>query len=119
MRRTVVFLALAISLVLTTPTISGANSGYGTPVGKVSGCAAKALDKSDLPLIVILLKRGTPYAWYNVSADPGTTWYHFDVPVGHYQLMSTYTGTKSYSLNVKFGASPRTDLTISCATDDY
>jgi hypothetical protein len=118
-RRTAAVLALAISLVLITPTISVANSGYGTPDGNFSGCAAKVLDKSDLPLIVILLKRGTPFAWYNVSADPGTTSYHFDVPVGRYQLMSTYTGTKSYPLNVKFGESPRTDLTISCATDDY
>jgi hypothetical protein len=118
MRRIFASLVVGASLVLTASTAWGANHGYGTPVGKVTGCSAKVLDKSGLPLIVILLKHGAPYAWYNVSGDPGTTWYHFDVPVGHYELTSTYTST-SYPINVKFGTSPRTDLRISCAADDY
>ncbi len=97
---------------------SAANHGYGTPVGNVTGCSAKVLDTSGLPLIVVLLKRGVPYAWYNVSDDPGTTSYHFDVPVGRYQLTSTYTAA-TYPLDVTFGASPRTNLKISCAGDGY
>lgn len=118
MRKYLVVLSLTGLLALSNPTVAGANSGYGTPVGNVSGCPAKVLDKSSLPLIVILLKQGFPYAWYNVSADPGTTSYHFDVPVGHYELMSTYTGVKSDALNVELGKSPRRDLRIKCATND-
>jgi hypothetical protein len=118
MRRIFASLIVGTSLVLTTSAASAANHGYGTPVGNVTGCSAKVLDTSGLPLIVVLLKRGVPYAWYDVSGDPGTTSYHFDVPVGHYQLTSTYTST-SYPLNVKFGGSPRTNLRISCAADDY
>lgn len=118
MRRFFAPLLVGASLLLTANPASAANHGYGTPVGNVTGCSAKVLDKSGLPLIVVLLKRGVPYAWYNVSGDPGTTSYHFDVPVGRYQLISTYTST-SYPLNVKFGMSPRRNLRISCAADDY
>jgi hypothetical protein len=118
MRRFFAVLLLGSSLTLLATAASGANHGYGTPIGKVTGCPAKVLDRSGLPLIVILLKHGVPYAWYNVSSDPGTTSYHFDVPVGQYRLISTYTST-SYPLDVKFGGSPRTNLTISCAANDY
>src|SRR5271163_3934408 len=104
MRRTLAFLMLGTSLTLIATAASGANHGYGTPVGNVTGCSATVLDTSGLPLIVILLKRGVPYAWYNVSTDRGTTSYHFDVPVGRYQLTSTYTSV-SYPLNVKLGKS--------------
>jgi hypothetical protein len=118
MRQFLVALSLGALLALTSPTVAGANGGYGTPVGNISGCPANLLDKSSLPLIVILIRQGLPYAWYNVTADPGTTSYHFDVPVGHYELMSTYTGVRSYALNVRFGKSPRRDLKIKCATND-
>jgi uncharacterized protein (DUF302 family) len=117
MRRFLAFLILATAWTPFAAAASAANHGYGTPVGNITGCPAKALDKSALPLIVILLKHGVPYAWYNVSSDAGTTSYHFDVPVGHYRLISTYTST-SHPLNVKFGGSPRTNLTISCAVQN-
>jgi hypothetical protein len=117
MRRIIVLLILGSSALLVS-SASAANHGYGTPVGNVTGCSAKVLDQSGLPLIVVLLKHGAPYAWYNVSGDPGTTSYHFDVPVGHYRLTSTYTST-SYPLNVTFDSSPRTNLRISCPVDDH
>jgi hypothetical protein len=89
-------------------------SGFGTPVGRVGPCPATSFDRSTLPLIVMLLRGGAPYAWYNISSDRGTDWYHFDVPAGRYQLVSTFTGTRSKSVIVKTGTSPRTDLMISC-----
>lgn len=117
--RRIILLMLTMSLLLLVPTGAGAGVGFGTPVGNFSGCPAKTLDKSTLPLIVILLKGGTPYAWYNVSQDRGTTSYHFDVPVGRYQLMSTYTGVQHVALNVEYGKSPRNDFKISCALNSH
>lgn len=82
----------------------------------MDGCNVKTIDTSTLPLLVILLKDGRPYSVYDVSADPGTRWYHFDVPVGKYRIISTYTGTKSYTIDLKYGQSPRVDFKISCPT---
>ena len=103
---------------LTSSVAEGASKhGFGTPVGKVGPCPAKNFDESTLPLIVALVRNGVPYAWYNISADSGTNWYHFDVPAGHYQLVTTYTGTRSHRITVVAGRSPRTDLTLRCLTN--
>jgi hypothetical protein len=114
--------ALAVVIVMAFGPISsvaqGASKpGFGAPVGKVGPCPAKNFDESTLPLIVTLLQNGVPYAWYNISADSGTDWYHFDVPAGRYQLITTYTGTRSHWVNVVTGRSPRTDLTLRCLTN--
>jgi hypothetical protein len=93
-----------------------AKTGYGLPVGTVRGCPAKTFDASSLPLIVILLKNGEPYAWYNISDNLGTNTYHFDVLHGRYQLLTTYTGPQRHWITVATGKSVRTDLTIECAT---
>jgi hypothetical protein len=121
-RITGVTTALAVVIVMAFGLISsvaeGASKpGFGAPVGKVGPCPAKNFDESTLPLIVTLLQNGVPYAWYNISADPGTVWYHFDVPAGRYQLVTTYTGTRSHWVTVVTGRSPRTDLTLRCLTN--
>jgi hypothetical protein len=90
--------------------------GYGLPRGKMVGCNIRTIDTSTLPLIVILLKNGRPYSSYNISSDRGTRWYHFDVPVGKYQIMSTYSGKMTYAIDLKYGQSPRVDFKISCPT---
>lgn len=94
--------------------LSAEKAGYGFPIGRADGCSVKTIDTPLLPLIVILLKNGRPYSSYSISGDRGTRWYHFDVPVGTYQIMSTYTGTKSYAINLKYGQSPRRDFKLSC-----
>jgi hypothetical protein len=94
-------------------------TGYGLPRGRADGCNVKTIDTSTLPLIVILLKDGRPYSSYSISGDHGTRWYHFDVPVGKYRIMSTYTGTKSYTIDLKYGQSPRVDFKISCPTGQW
>jgi hypothetical protein len=114
--------ALAVVIVmtfgLTSSVAEGASKpGFGTPIGKVGPCPAKTIDVSTMPLIVTLLRNGVPYAWYNISADSGTRWYHFDVPAGHYQLLTTYTGTRSHWITVVAGKSPRTDLSMKCLTN--
>jgi hypothetical protein len=95
---------------------AAAKTGYGLPVGTVRGCPAKNFDSSSLPLIVMLVKNGKPDAWYNISDDPGTNTYHFDVHQGRYQILTTYTGTQSHWITVVTGRSVRTDLTIKCST---
>jgi hypothetical protein len=114
--------ALAVVFVmafgLTSSVAQGASKpGYGAPVGKVGPCPAKSFDESTLPLIITLLRNGVPYAWYNISTDSGTDWYHFDVPAGRYQLVTTYTGTRSHWITVVAGKSPRTDLSMQCLTN--
>ena len=96
--------------------VEAKQAGYGLPRGRADGCNVKTIDISTLPLIVILLKNGRPYSSYSISGDHGTRWYHFDVPVGKYRIMSTYTGTKSYAIDLKYGQSPRIDFRISCPT---
>jgi hypothetical protein len=114
----VAMMSICVSLASILPSSASAHAaekaGYGLPRGKMNGCNVKTIDTSTLPLLVILLKDGRPYSTYNVSADEGTRWYHFDVPVGKYRIMSTYTGTMSYAIDLKYGQSPRVDFKISC-----
>jgi hypothetical protein len=96
-------------------TASTTISGYGLIVGEVGPCTARAFDASpDNPLIVILTQNAKTYDTYNVSADPGTTWYHFDVPVGRYKLTSTWPDTKGYNVLIKFGKTSKVNIRVSC-----
>jgi hypothetical protein len=110
-----VLLSLAFGLNSSTAA-AAAKTGYGLPVGTVRGCPAKTFDSSSLPLIVMLLKNGKPFVWYDISDDRGTNTYRFDVLHGRYQLLTTYSGTQSHWITVVTGKSVRTDLTIECAT---
>jgi hypothetical protein len=123
-RSLVVTAALAVAISMNLGFIislaaSAPRPGFGTPIGKVGPCPATTIDESTLPLIVTLLRSGVPYARYNVSADPGTIWYHFDVPAGRYQIVTTYTGTRNHSVTVDSGKSVRTDLTLKCITNHF
>lgn len=94
---------------------SASGGGYGLLVGTVRPCSAKRFDaRPDEPLIMILTRSGETYETYNVSADPGTTAYHFDVPVGRYVISTTWWGSKEYSVSVKFGKTTRVDFNVSC-----
>jgi hypothetical protein len=96
-------------------TVSTPEVGYGLIVGDVAPCAAKAFDASPAnPLIVILTKNAKTYDMYNVSADYGTTWYHFDVQAGRYKLTSTWPNTKEYSVLVKVGKTTKVNVRVSC-----
>jgi hypothetical protein len=78
-------------------------------------CTAKKFDASpDNPLIVILTQNAKTYDTYNVSADPGTTWYHFDVQAGRYKLITTWPDTKEYNVLVKFGNTSKVNIRVSC-----
>jgi hypothetical protein len=92
-------------------------SGYGLIVGDVRPCTAKRFDaQPDEPLIVVLTKNDKTYVTYNVSADSGTTSYHFDVPVGRYTLSTTWWGSMDYNVLVKFGKTSRVNMDVSCGT---
>ena len=92
-------------------------SGYGLIVGDVRPCTAKRFDaQPDEPLIVILTRNGKTYVTYNVSADAGTTWYHFDVPIGRYSVSTTWWGSKDYNVLVRFGKTSRVNMEVSCGT---
>ncbi|MGA2969386.1 MAG: hypothetical protein ABSE75_06235 [Acidimicrobiales bacterium] len=88
--------------------------GYGLIVGDVRPCTAKMYDSSQGPLIVLLTKDAKTFETYNVSADPGTTWYHFDVPVGRYTLSTTWWGSKDYNVVVSFGKTSKVNFEVSC-----
>lgn len=96
---------------------NGRARGYGLIVGDVGPCTARRFDaQPGEPLIVILTKNNQTYVTYNVSADTGTTWYHFDVPVGRYTLSTTWWGSKNYEVLVKFGKTSTINLEVSCGT---
>jgi hypothetical protein len=88
--------------------------GYGLIVGDVLPCTAKKYDSPQGPLIVLLTKGTKTYETYNVSADPGTTWYHFDVPVGRYTISTTWWGSNEYNVVLKFGKTVKVNFDVSC-----
>ena len=95
--------------------VSSTPGGYGPIVGEVGPCSAKRFDASPAnPLIIVLSKDARTYDTYNVSADRGTTWYHFDVPVGRYKLTSTWPRTNDYNVLVKLGTTSKVNITVSC-----
>jgi hypothetical protein len=94
---------------------SASTGGFGLLVGNVRPCTAKQFDPSPTdPLIVILTKDAVTYDTYNISADVGTTSYHFDVPVGHYELITTWPKSRVFAVVVKFGKTSRVNVTVSC-----
>ncbi len=96
---------------------SASTGGFGLLVGNVRPCTAKRFDaQPDEPLIIVLTRSNKTYETYNVSADPGTTWYHFDVPVGRYSLSTTWWGSRDYGVLVKFGKTSRVNFEVSCGT---
>lgn len=96
---------------------SASTGGFGLLVGNVRPCTAKRFDaQPDEPLIIVLTRSNKTYETYNVSADPGTTWYHFDVPVGRYTLSTTWWGSRDYRVFVKFGRTSRVNFEVSCGT---
>jgi hypothetical protein len=96
-------------------TVSSSTGGYGLIVGKVGPCAAKKFDASPTnPLIVVLSKNARTYDTYNVSADRGTTWFHFDVSVGRYKLTATWPRTKEYNVLVELGKTTKVNIRVSC-----
>jgi hypothetical protein len=90
--------------------------GYGLIVGDVRPCTAKKYDSQQGPLIVLLTRDAKTYETYNVSADAGTTWYHFDVPVGRYTLSTTWWGSKEHNVVLTFGETLKVNFDVSCGT---
>lgn len=90
--------------------------GFGLLVGDVKPCSAKQFDAQGAasPLIVILTKNGKTFDTYDVSADPGTTWYHFDVPAGRYRLDTTWPNSKDVNVVIVVGKTSKVDVTVSC-----
>jgi hypothetical protein len=98
---------------------SASSVDYGLLVGNVGPCTAKQFDRSThAPLIVILMKDSATYDVYNVSADEGTTSYHFDVPAGHYGVVTTWPNSKSHRVVVTSGKTSRLSLLVSCGSFD-
>jgi hypothetical protein len=93
--------------------------GFGLLIGDVKPCTAKKFDSQQGPLIVILTKDAKTFATYDVSGDAGTTWYHFDVPVGHYTLSTTWWGSKDYDVVVKLGTTSKVNFEVSCGPFTY
>jgi hypothetical protein len=54
------------------------------------------------------------YDAYNVSADAGTTSFHFDVPAGHYRLTTTWPQSRGLSVAIRFGKTTRLNISVSC-----
>lgn len=93
--------------------------GYGLIVGDVLPCTAKKYDSQQGPLIVLLTHDDTTVETYNVSTDPGTTWYHFDVPVGRYTISTTWWGSKQYNVILTYGETLKKNFHVSCGTFHY
>jgi hypothetical protein len=94
---------------------SASAGGFGLLVGSVRPCTAKQFDASSTdPLIVILSKDAVTFDTYNISADMGTTSYHFDVPSGNYQLTTTWPKSKDFNVVVRLGKTSRLDMRVSC-----
>jgi hypothetical protein len=105
------------TLAVDSPRASASGSGYGLLVGYVRPCSAKRFDSQPAePLIMVLTRSGKTYETYNVSADAGTTSYHFDVPVRRYTLSTTWWGSKDDKVLISFGKTTRVNLKVSCAT---
>lgn len=98
------------------PLASAASAtGYGQVVGDVQPCTAKRFDEwASEPLIVILTKNRETYDTYNVSADVGTTSFHFDVLHGRYTMSTTWWGAKDYVVTVRTGRTSRINIVVSC-----
>jgi len=95
---------------------SASTGGFGLLVGNVRSCTAKEFDASPTdPLIVILTKDAMTYDTYNISADAGTTSYHFDVPAGNYQLTTTWPKSKDFNVVVRLGKTSRLNFGVSCS----
>ena len=94
---------------------SASPKGYDLLVGNVRPCAAKQYDAlpSD-PLIVILTKDAATYDTYNITADPGTTSYPFDVPAGDYQLTTTWPKSRDFHVVVRYSKTTRLNFAVSC-----
>ena len=89
--------------------------GYGLVVGNVGPCTAEQFDASPgNPIIVILSKDARTFATYNVTLDHGTTSYHFDVPAGDYEMVTTWTPSRVFTLIVRFGKTLRRNIAVSC-----
>jgi hypothetical protein len=93
--------------------------GYGLIVGDVLPCTAKKYDSQQGPLIVLLTQDAKTVETYDVSSDPGTTWYHFDVPVGRYTISTTWWGSKQYNVALKFGETLKVNFDVSCGPFHY
>lgn len=84
------FLALCGVGRLFATTAGAETGGYGVVVGNIGPRMTTTFDRhANVPFIVVLLKNSTIFTTYNVSADQGTSSYHFDVPVGQYTLATT------------------------------
>ncbi|OYV95965.1 MAG: hypothetical protein B7Z73_01585 [Planctomycetia bacterium 21-64-5] len=114
---------IAFGLAAATVGALGANSpiarasgiSFGSLVGHVGPCQATRFDaQPSEPLIIILTRSKKTFETYNVSADPGTTSYHFDVPEGRYELLTTWWGTGEYSVTVRAGMTTHVDFKVSC-----
>lgn len=97
-------------------TSASASAGrYGLLVGNVRPCNAERFDEEqNEPLIIVLTISNRTYETYNVSADSGTTSYHFDVPAGRYTLSTTWWGSREHSVQVRFDKTVRVNFTVSC-----
>src|ERR1700690_370382 len=107
----------AFGAVGTHATIShGRSNGYGLIVGHVLPCSAQRFDQSPSePLIIILKKSQRTFVTYNVSADIGTTTYHFDVPSGRYGISTTWWGARDYGVRAQTGKTSRVNIHVSCS----
>jgi hypothetical protein len=95
---------------------SKSNPGYGLIVGTIGPCGAKGIDAAATrPLIIVLSHNGTTYTSYDVTGDRGTASYHFDVPIGLYELTTTWPRTTSHQVKVDFGLTTRVDIKATCA----
>lgn len=96
--------------------IAGASgTGFGFLVGYVGPCHAEQFDaQPSEPLIIILTKSNRTFETYNVSADPGTSWYHFDIPAGRYELSTTWWGSRDYRVTVGPGKTIHVNFKLLC-----
>jgi hypothetical protein len=91
------------------------SAGYGLIAGATGPCPAKTFDAPGaLVLVIVLLRNGVTFSSYDVTSNQGTTSFHFDVPVGHYVIVSTYPATASYPIIVRFARTASVRVTTIC-----
>ena len=89
--------------------------GYGVIVGKVGPCPPSVFSMPNVPpLIIVLIHNGVTFGSFDISSDRLTNYYHFDVPVGTYKLVSTYNGSELKSVSVGFAQTRTVNFSVRC-----
>lgn len=89
--------------------------GYGEIVGKVGPCPPSVFSMPNVaPLIIVLIHNEVTFGSFDISSDRLTNYYHFNVPVGTYKLVTTYGGSELQPVSVAFAQTRTVNFSVRC-----